>query len=47
VGARARNDTVDVIDGEDDPTMPSVFIGASTGPNPIAWGVWNWSSSMP
>src|SRR5689334_5469953 len=27
--------------------MPSVFTGASTGPNLIALGVWNLSSSMP
>src|SRR3954454_2729286 len=27
--------------------MPSVFTGASTGPNRIALGVWNLSSSMP
>src|SRR2546426_9053461 len=27
--------------------MPSVFTGASTGPNLIALGAWNLSSSMP
>src|SRR6266436_3899912 len=27
--------------------IPSVFTGASTGPNLIALGVWNLSSSMP
>jgi hypothetical protein len=27
--------------------IPSVFTGASTGPNRIALGVWNLSSAMP
>src|SRR5918993_1110278 len=48
VGAHARNDSVDVINGEHNARRrPLVFIGAFTGPNLIAVGVWNLSSSMP
>ena len=46
MGAHAGNDGVDVIDGEHD-GMPGVFTGASTGPNLVALGLWNLSSSIP
>jgi hypothetical protein len=39
VGAYARNDRVDVIDANMTRRMPSVFIGAFTGPNLTAMRV--------